>query len=323
MKFTEPWERQRLCSLLENAVSREAMMWKAYVPKKPSPQDTDISPAQRDEAVRWLAEVHGSLQLYPETLALAVSILDRFLGPIKARPKYLRCIAIACFFLAAKTCEEDELVPPLSVLAGSSGCDCTVSEIRRMERVILDKLHWNLHTATPLHFLQIFHALLVCGGSMVLVGGSRSQHLSLLTRRLHHCLADHTLTQVRGSMLALSLISLELESCCSDWLILTIDLLSKAKMDSRELIRCREQLSRRLSTQRASLPPNTLYIYHPRQDPPRRAPPPPAPGSTLSTVEVMEVDDFFDGIKRLYNEESEPPAGSVSPCPPLQPIPAP
>ena len=33
--------------------------------------------------MRWLAEVHGSLQLYPETLALAVSILDRFLGPIK------------------------------------------------------------------------------------------------------------------------------------------------------------------------------------------------------------------------------------------------
>uniref|UniRef100_A0A8C5BI98 Cyclin I n=1 Tax=Gadus morhua TaxID=8049 RepID=A0A8C5BI98_GADMO len=374
MKFTEPWERQRLCSLLENAVSREAMMWKAYVPKKPSPQvrDTDISPAQRDEAVRWLAEVHGSLQLYPETLALAVSILDRFLGPIKARPKYLRCIAIACFFLAAKTCEEDECVPCVSVLAGSSGCDCTVSEIRRMERVILDKLHWNLHTATPLHFLQIFHALLVCGGSMVLVGGSRSQHLSLLTRRLHHCLADHTLTQVRGSMLALSLISLELESCCSDWLILTIDLLSKAKMDSRELIRCREQLSRRLSTQRASLPPNTLYIYHPRQDPPRRCFLSPDPASsegagtphshssptppllpaqlhrphlhTLSVrrkpsakrkVEVMEVDDFFDGIKRLYNEESEPPdrgrglcsvlaprqEGSVSPCPPLQPIP--
>ncbi|CAL8318138.1 unnamed protein product [Lota lota] len=410
MKFTEPWERQRLCSLLENAVSREAMMWKAYVPKKPSPQDTDISPAQRDEAVRWLAELHGRLQLYPETLALAVSILDRFLGPIKARPKYLRCIAITCFFLAAKTCEEDECVPCISMLAGSSGCDCTVSEIRRMERVILDKLHWNLHTATPLHFLQIFHALLVCGGSLVLIGGSRSQHLSLLTRRLHHCLADHTLTQVRGSMLALSLISLELESCCSDWLLLTIDLLSKAQMDSRELIRCREQLSRRLSTQRASLPPNTLYIYHPQQDHPHRDQPPPALGSALSAlstatqgtdcngqdpassdgaethhphsnssptppllpaklhpphlhtfnvrckasakrkVEVMEVDDFFDGIKRLYNEELEPPVGgrggtggeeeedrgrglcsvlasrqegSVSPCPPLQSIPAP
>ncbi|KAG7262501.1 hypothetical protein CRUP_019882 [Coryphaenoides rupestris] len=155
MKCTELWEHQRLCSLLENAVSREAMMWKAYVPKTPSPQDTDISPAQRDEAVRWLTELHNKLQLYPETLALAVSILDRFLASIKARPKYLRCIAITCFFLAAKTCEEDECMPCLSMLAGSSGCDCSVSEIRRMERVVLDKLHWNLHTATPLHFLQI------------------------------------------------------------------------------------------------------------------------------------------------------------------------
>ncbi|KAJ3605178.1 hypothetical protein NHX12_027228 [Muraenolepis orangiensis] len=401
MKFTEPWERQRLRSLLENAVSREAVMWKDHVPKKPSPEDTDISPAQRDEAVCWLTEIHSKLELYPETLALAVSILDRFLAPIKARPKYLRCIAIACFFLSAKTCEEDERVPCLSVLAGSSGCDCSVSEIRRMERVVLDKLHWNLHTATPLHFLQIFHALLVSGSSRVLGGGSCSQHLNLLTRRLHHCLADHTLTQVRGSMLALSLISLELESCCSDWLMLTIDLLSKAQMDSRELIRCREHLSRRLSTQRASLPPNTLYIYHPHRDHQHPHRDQPLLGSALSTatqgngrdsthsdgvetqhptsnssptppllpaqlhplhlhtltlrcktltkrkVEVMEVDDFFDGIKRLYNEEQDPPVGrgsggeeedrgrglcsvlasrqegSVSPCPPLQPMPAP
>lgn len=46
-------------------------------------QDADVSPAQRDEAVRWLTELHGDLRLYPETLVLAVSILDRFLAPIK------------------------------------------------------------------------------------------------------------------------------------------------------------------------------------------------------------------------------------------------
>uniref|UniRef100_A0A3Q0S2M2 Cyclin-I n=1 Tax=Amphilophus citrinellus TaxID=61819 RepID=A0A3Q0S2M2_AMPCI len=373
MKFAEPWGRQRLSFLLEKAASREAKMWKVYVPKKPSSQDTDISPAQRDEAVRWLTELHGRLQLYPETLVLAVSMLDRFLAPIKARPKYLRCIAIACFFLAAKTCEEDECVPSLKELAASSSCGCSPSEILRMERIILDKLNWDLHTATALDFLHIFHAMVLsCRSGFLdsMLGLNRSQHLALLTQRLYHCLADHTLIQLRGSMLALALFTLELETCCPDWLALTIELLRKAQIDSSELIRSRELVARSLSTLRASLPPNTIYIYQPLQ------PTPPcctlgtfdfyirlpknkneelemsriggsvAAGSQLiclhAQVEEMEVDDFYDGIKRLYNEDVTTSTaavqegattgggggggglpvqqeGSSSPCPPLQP----
>lgn len=436
MKFTEPWGRQRLSFLLEKAASREAKMWKVYVPKKPSSQDTDISPAQRDEAVRWLTELHSKLKLYPETLVLAVSILDRFLAPIKARPKYLRCIAIACFFLAAKTCEEDECVPSLRELVASSSCGCSPSEILRMERIILDKLNWDLHTATPLDFLHIFHAMVLSCRSGYLgpmLGLNRSQHLALLTQRLYHCLADHTLIQLRGSMLALALITLELETCCPDWLALTIDLLKKAQIDSSELIRSRELVARSLSTLRASLPPNTVYIYQPLQSRTTLQPPaqdPPLPCRTMGTitsttessrdqalvtapsaqpqtpaggeegsqhpwsstfssstnssipallsppkhlrhlnllqrvtlrckasakrkVEEMEVDDFYDGIKRLYNEDittttavqdGAAPAmgaittgggggglgvcsvllsrqeGSSSPCPPLQPV---
>ncbi|KAG7221188.1 hypothetical protein INR49_017475 [Caranx melampygus] len=435
MKFTQPWGRQRLSFLLEKAASREAKMWKVYVPKKPSSQDTDISPAQRDEAVRWLTELHSRLQLYPETLVLAVSILDRFLAPIKARPKYLRCIAIACFFLAAKTCEEDECVPSLKELVVSSSCGCSPSEILRMERIILDKLNWDLHTATALDFLHIFHVMVLSCRSGVLdsmLGLNRSQHLALLTQQLYHCLADHTLIQLRGSMLALALITLELETCCPDWLALTIDLLKRAQIDSSELIRGRELVARSLSTLRASLPPNTVYIYQPLQSqttlqhPAQDTTPPcstlgtfqgdlpsaflcvqaklcaleslltPAgggegsvqPWSSISSttnssiptllsppkhfyhcnrlqkvtlrckasakrkVEEMEVDDFYDGIKRLYNEdvtttitvqEGATPAtgaitsggggglntcsvllsrqeGSSSPCPPLQPV---
>ncbi|XP_030598233.1 cyclin-I [Archocentrus centrarchus] len=414
MKFAEPWGRQRLSFLLEKAASREAKMWKVYVPKKPSSQDTDISPAQRDEAVRWLTELHGRLQLYPETLVLAVSMLDRFLAPIKARPKYLRCIAIACFFLAAKTCEEDECVPSLKELAGSSSCGCSPSEILRMERIILDKLNWDLHTATALDFLHIFHAMVLsCRSGFLdsMLGLNHSQHLALLTQRLYHCLADHTLIQLRGSMLALALFTLELEICCPDWLALTIELLRKAQIDSSELIRSRELVARSLSTLRASLPPNTIYIYQPLQ------PTPPCctlgtttessrdhvtsaqaqstaagveeeeiqqswsaissssfssfsadssipallspprhlrhlnhlqkvtlrcKASTKRKVEEMEVDDFYDGIKRLYNEDVTTSTaavqegatttggggggglpvqqeGSSSPCPPLQP----
>ncbi|XP_016384183.1 cyclin-I-like [Sinocyclocheilus rhinocerous] len=293
MKFTLPLESRKLSSLLEKAVSREAKLWKAYVPKKPTNQDTDISPEKRDEAVRWLRDVHSQLKLCPETLCLAIGILDRFLSAVKARPKYLRCIAISCFFLAVKTSEENERIPSLRELASSSKCGCSPSEILRMERIVLDKLNWDLHSTTALDFLYI------CISSSFSFG---------------------FLFQI----------------------------------DSSQLIGCRELVARCLSTHTASLPPNTVYICHP---PPNALEPrdggvlPPwhvSPASTAPSdpntthtrackssakrkVEHMEVDEYFDGIKRLYNEESpqegaptctaetQQNAGS-SPCPPLQPV---
>lgn len=38
MKILEPWGHQRLSFLLEKAASREAEIWRIYVPKKPSSQ---------------------------------------------------------------------------------------------------------------------------------------------------------------------------------------------------------------------------------------------------------------------------------------------
>ncbi|XP_075276951.1 cyclin-I isoform X3 [Opisthocomus hoazin] len=305
MKFSGPLESQRLSLLLETAISREAQMWKAHVPKiQPNQQDVAISPKQRDEVIQWLAKLKYQFHLYPETLALAISLLDRFLAAVKARPKYLNCIAISCFFLAAKTIEEDERIPVLKVLARDSFCGCSPAEIRRMEKIILDKLNWDLHMATPLDFLHI--------------------------------------------------------------------------MDSSQLIHCRELVAHHLSTLQSSLLPNSVYVYSPLQHTlvtcnrgafkcqPSSVPGPgfskdngrpevpvtgtaalyqrlPAPSgckqaSAKRKVEEMEVDDFYDGIKRLYNEESAAEVvalesmgsvcgadvsrqeGSVSPCPPLQPV---
>lgn len=63
-----------------------------------------------------------------------------------------------------------------------------------------------------------------------LLGPSASRHLALLTRQLLNCLADHRLLQTQGSLLALGLLTLELERCCPDWLALTVDLLRKAQV---------------------------------------------------------------------------------------------
>ncbi|VCX40570.1 unnamed protein product [Gulo gulo] len=264
MKFPGPLENQRLSFLLEKAISREAQMWKVNVPKMPTNQN--VSPSQRDEVIQWLAKLKYQFNLYPETFALASSLLDRFLATVKAHPKYLSCIAISCFFLAAKTVEEDERIPVLKVLARDSFCGCSSSEILRMERIILDKLNWDLHTATPLDFLHIFHAIAVSTRPQLLFSLPRlspSQHLAVLTKQLLHCMACNQLLQFKGSMLALAMVSLEMEKLIPDWLPLTIELLQKAQMESSQLIHCRELVAHHLSSLQSSLPLNSVYVYRP------------------------------------------------------------
>lgn len=51
--------------------------------------------------------------------------------------------------------EEDEDVPNASDLIKVSGVSCSPSDLLRMERIVLDKLGWNLNPTTPLYFLQV------------------------------------------------------------------------------------------------------------------------------------------------------------------------
>ncbi|XP_072921141.1 cyclin-I isoform X2 [Hemitrygon akajei] len=345
--------------------------------EEPRSQDTDVSPAQRDEVIQWLAELNSTFYFYPETLSLAITILDRFLALIKARPKYLRCIAISCFFLAAKTNEEDEVIPSLKDIVKNSSCGCSSADILRMERIILDKLNWDLHAVTPLDFLHIFHAMMSSRPQLLSnqLKMNPTQHIALLIRQLQQCMACHQLLQFKGSTLALAIISLKLETSIPDWLALTIDIMKKAKIDSLQLIRCRELVARHLSTFPPSQPLNAVYIYNPCKqtmvscgrgvlrlysspttepefikDTTKRTGSTAAPyrclpasstckqASAKRKVEEMDVDDFYDGIKRLYNEDSSQEVvgidavtsgcstnlqvkeGSISPCPPLHPV---
>ncbi|TNM85241.1 hypothetical protein fugu_009419 [Takifugu bimaculatus] len=354
MKNPGATERRRLVVLLEAALLREARLWKAPVFKNGSIQGTDISTAQHREMILWLGEMSRLFHFCPETSALGVCVLNRLLSTVKAQPKYLRCIAFTSLVLAAKINEDDEVIGSIKDLVMQSGCSFSTAEILRMERIILDKLHWDLYAATPVDFIHIFHALLVSGhphlissielgagvawdratGPSLLPAGPGHQKTPLgfqavlWTRQVQHCMACHQLWQFKGSTLALAIITLELEALIPDWFSVFTDLLKKAQIDSGEFIHCKEMVDEYLRSLEFSLPANAVYILDGAQilDEGRE-------WSSLQQLrrarrgrcskEQGDCDEYYDGFGRLYGEVvTEEDAGlqeNVSPCPPLHP----
>ncbi|XP_020780695.1 cyclin-I [Boleophthalmus pectinirostris] len=333
MKFPGPVENRRLLTLLEAALHREARLWKVPVYKNGLIQGTDTSSAQHQEVIRWVGEMSRCFRFCPETFALGVCILHRMLSTVKAQPKYLKCMAFTSLILAAKINEEDEVIGCVKDLVVLSGCSFSTAEILRMERIILDKLHWDLYTATPVDFIHIFHALLVSGQPFLIpsIGlGSGVAHQNrpsglqgaLWTRQVQHCMACHQLWQFKGSTLALAIITLELEALTPDWFSICNDLMKKAQVDSGELIHCRETVDEYLHSLEFSLSTNAVYILDTAQIGETERP---GARRGRGQRDQGEHDDYYDGFGCLYSEEMMPDSSNgvsmknVSPCPPLHP----
>ncbi|KAJ7404689.1 cyclin-I [Pitangus sulphuratus] len=202
-------------------------------------EGTDISLSSSKTALPWIAEISSKFQFYPERFALVTSIFNRLLASVKAQLKYLQCIAISCLVLAAKPVKRmRSVIPSVQTLVVQSSCKCSPAEILRMERIILDKLQWDLYTATPMDFLNIFHAVGMSNKPhpTQLPQRNPSLHVALLTRQLQHWMASHQLVQLRGSTLVLVIITLELERQAPGWLCVTTDLLKKAQLESDSTI---------------------------------------------------------------------------------------
>ncbi|XP_041656742.1 cyclin-I [Cheilinus undulatus] len=360
MKNPGDVQRRRLAGLLEAALKREARLWKVPVFKNGCIQGTDISSPKHQEMIIWLGEMSRLFQFCPETFALGVCILNRLLSTVKAQTKYLKCISFTSLVLAAKINEEDEVIGSVRDLVVQSGCNFSTAEILRMERIILDKLHWDLYTATPVDFIHIFHALLVSGHphlfpSIGLSSGvswdlatdpglppARPGHqkappcfqAALWTRQVQHCMACHQLWQFKGSTLALAIITLELEALTPDWFSVFTDLLKKAQVDSGEFIHCKEMVDEYLHSLEFSLPANPVYIFDStmiQDEEQARSPTQRRRHARRGWGhEQRDSDEYYDGFRCLYNEETAPEVDSVkglfdskqkdvSPCPPLHP----
>ncbi|CAB46666.1 G2/mitotic-specific cyclin cdc13 [Schizosaccharomyces pombe] len=100
----------------------------------------------------WLIEVHSRFRLLPETLFLAVNIIDRFLSLRVCSLNKLQLVGIAALFIASKY--EEVMCPSVQnfVYMADGGYD--EEEILQAERYILRVLEFNLAYPNPMNFLR-------------------------------------------------------------------------------------------------------------------------------------------------------------------------
>ncbi|XP_077433782.1 cyclin-G1 [Vanacampus margaritifer] len=143
-----------------------------------------------------------------ETFSLAISLLDRFLSTMKIQPKHLSCVGLCCFYIAVKSSEESKNIPLANDLIRISQNRFTVSDMMRMEKIVMEKLNWKVKAPTALRFLRLFHSYI-----QEQLGADSEKMLSLerLEAQLKACHCSFVFSKLKPSLLAMALLCLEAE----------------------------------------------------------------------------------------------------------------
>ncbi|KAN0065938.1 G2/mitotic-specific cyclin [Thecaphora frezii] len=112
----------------------------------------DINWQVRGILVDWLIDVHAKFRLLPETLFLALNIIDRFLSQRMITLSKLQLVGVTAMFIAAKY--EEVLCPSVENFVYLADGGYTDAEILAAERYMLKVLGFNLSYANPMNFLR-------------------------------------------------------------------------------------------------------------------------------------------------------------------------
>ncbi|KAI9782065.1 MAG: G2/mitotic-specific cyclin [Peltula sp. TS41687] len=112
----------------------------------------DLEWKMRGILVDWLIEVHTRFHLLPETLFLAVNIVDRFLSAKIVQLDRLQLVGVTAMFIASKY--EEVLSPHVANFRHVADDGFTEQEILSAERLVLSALDYNLSYPNPLNFLR-------------------------------------------------------------------------------------------------------------------------------------------------------------------------
>lgn len=106
----------------------------------------------RGVLVDWLIEVHTRFHLLPETMFLAINIIDRFLSARVVELEKLQLVGVTAMFIASKY--EEVLSPHVQNFKHVADDGFTEEEILKAERFVLAALNYDLSYPNPMNFLR-------------------------------------------------------------------------------------------------------------------------------------------------------------------------
>jgi cyclin B len=115
----------------------------------------EITEKMRAYLVDWLSELHMKFKLWPETLYVAIGVIDRFLMKEKDfRKKDLQSLGITAMHIAGKY---EEIYPPeLKHLLKVTDNAVTKQNVMGLENLILQTLDFNLTFPSIFRFMERF-----------------------------------------------------------------------------------------------------------------------------------------------------------------------
>lgn len=113
----------------------------------------NINEKMRAILIDWIIEVHYRFNLRPQTLFLAVNIIDRFLSIMEILRSQLQLLGVTALFISCKY--EEILCPDLRDFVYITDKTYSKKEILLMEKEILILLGFNVTVPTSLSFFEI------------------------------------------------------------------------------------------------------------------------------------------------------------------------
>lgn len=122
----------------------------------------------------------------------------------------------------------------------------TVSDLMRMERIVLEKVCWKIKATTPFQFLQLYYSFIQ--ESLPFERRNNSLNFERLEAQLKACYCRIIFSKAKPSVLALSIIALEIQAQKSVELTERVECLQKhSKINGRDLTFWQELVSKCLT----------------------------------------------------------------------------